>query len=510
MPTPANSINEATTGIVGFTGTSFTATPVTQFDVLIGGATSSAIVNVTNGTTGQFLGANTGAAPTWQTPASGVTSVVTTNATPQFSLAAGVETINFALTNLVLGSSLPALSGATATVGMGSGVLAALTSGSANTVIGYLAGQKITSGASNTIVGQQAFINATTSLNNTVVGNASLSAVTTGAGSNLALGYEILTGLVTGSGNIALGGSAGNSYTGAESNNILICNSGVAAESNVIRIGTQGSGASQQNECFIAGIVGVTTTNSQAVTINSSTGQLGVTALPSFAPNATINQFDDFIGASGDLAQTITSAMSWTTATAITSPWVVTNAIDNGHPGLLSSGSVTTSNPDSYLFAGETAAAGLTLPIILGGGVITVNWVIKIVTLSNSTNRYTLRLGLGDTKGADQANGIYFIYSDNINSSNYTLGTASGSTRTATNSGFAANAGYVNLSISANAAASTITYFVNGVSKGTVATNIPTTALTPFVDVVWSVGTVAAGTILVDLFYMTQTLTTPR
>lgn len=42
----ANSINESTTGIVGFTGTAFTATPVTQYNVLTGGATSSALNNV--------------------------------------------------------------------------------------------------------------------------------------------------------------------------------------------------------------------------------------------------------------------------------------------------------------------------------------------------------------------------------------------------------------------------------------------------------------------------------
>jgi hypothetical protein len=46
MATPANSINETTTGVVGFTGTAFTATAVTQHDVLIGGSTSSTITNV--------------------------------------------------------------------------------------------------------------------------------------------------------------------------------------------------------------------------------------------------------------------------------------------------------------------------------------------------------------------------------------------------------------------------------------------------------------------------------
>ncbi len=41
--TPGNAINEVTTGICGFTGTAFTGTPVTIHNILIGGATSSAI-----------------------------------------------------------------------------------------------------------------------------------------------------------------------------------------------------------------------------------------------------------------------------------------------------------------------------------------------------------------------------------------------------------------------------------------------------------------------------------
>lgn len=42
----ANSINAATSGIVGNTGTSFTGTSVTQYNVIVGGATSSTIANV--------------------------------------------------------------------------------------------------------------------------------------------------------------------------------------------------------------------------------------------------------------------------------------------------------------------------------------------------------------------------------------------------------------------------------------------------------------------------------
>lgn len=44
--TVSNSINEPTTGIVGMTGTGFTATPVTQYNVQVGGATISTLASV--------------------------------------------------------------------------------------------------------------------------------------------------------------------------------------------------------------------------------------------------------------------------------------------------------------------------------------------------------------------------------------------------------------------------------------------------------------------------------
>jgi len=55
----ANSINESTTGICGFTGTGFTATPVTQNAVLIGGSTSSTLSS-SLGTNGTILAGVTG------------------------------------------------------------------------------------------------------------------------------------------------------------------------------------------------------------------------------------------------------------------------------------------------------------------------------------------------------------------------------------------------------------------------------------------------------------------
>lgn len=81
MPTPSNSINEATTGICGFTGTAFTSTPMTQYAVVCGGNTSSTQQHVSGlGTAAQVLTSNgAGALPTWQSAAaSGAMTLIST------------------------------------------------------------------------------------------------------------------------------------------------------------------------------------------------------------------------------------------------------------------------------------------------------------------------------------------------------------------------------------------------------------------------------------------------
>jgi len=133
----------------------------------------------------------------------------------------------------------------------------------------------------NTGLGFDVLNAVTTGADNTAIGHNSSTGITTGS-SNTSLGVSALGTLLTGSNNIAVGQAAGTSYTGAESSNIIIGNTGTNGESNTIRIGTQGAGAGQQNRAFIAGITGVTVANTQLVTINTATGQLGTTPVFSF------------------------------------------------------------------------------------------------------------------------------------------------------------------------------------------------------------------------------------
>lgn len=237
------------------------------------------------------------------------------------------ETINFGLTNLILGSSSPSIAGAILNVGVGLNALSDLTTGSSNSAIGAGSLLHLTTGNRNTAIGNStlnalatgsdntalgddalqnftasqatavgsgALAGAVTGNNNVAVGFNSLLVANTGdentalgsgtleelttASFNTAVGYGALSDVITGQANTALGVNAGTNYTTTESSNLVLGNIGVTNDNNTIRIGQQGAGLGQQNKCFIAGIVGVSVSNAQTVVINSATGQLGIGA----------------------------------------------------------------------------------------------------------------------------------------------------------------------------------------------------------------------------------------
>lgn len=234
-----------------------------------------------------------------------------------------------------------------------------------------------------------------------------------------------------------------------------------------------------------------------------------------FTPTSVINISDDFINASK-----FTSAVSTSTSIASSLGWGHQNlnvlaATENGHPGILSSVAGLTANANAWLWAGQNSAQAVVPSIVLGGGTITLSWVIKIENLSDVTNRYILRCGLGDTYAianpTDQVNGVYFEYSDDINSGDWNYKTASASSRTTGNSSTAVTTGWHNLTMTINAAASSISFTVDGVSLGAaITTDIPTAAISPIFYLGSTAGTIPTAALLIDLFYMTQTLTTPR
>jgi hypothetical protein len=149
----------------------------------------------------------------------------------------------------------------------GVNALAQNTSGDANLASGFRALWHNTRGLDNTASGANAMANNSTGSINTASGYNALGANTAGYG-NSAFGVSALYNN-NGTYNIAIGLNAGfNLTTGTQ--NIDVGNRGVGAESNTIRIGTQGT----QTATFIAGISGTGVTGPDVV-VNSN-GQLGI------------------------------------------------------------------------------------------------------------------------------------------------------------------------------------------------------------------------------------------
>jgi len=150
------------------------------------------------------------------------------------------------------------------------------TFGTGNTFVGVSSGNfTLSSSSRNTAVGSGALDDITTNANdNTCIGWTSAS-ITTGS-QNTFVGSAI-AGVTTGSGNNFFGFATGANYTSSESDNILIQNAGVLGESNICRIGTEGTGAGQITDMYLAGTVhasqiataGITGTSTLSFTRNS-------------------------------------------------------------------------------------------------------------------------------------------------------------------------------------------------------------------------------------------------
>ena len=320
-----NAINLKAMGLAYYDGAgTFTTPSLTQFAVVIGDANNDVTSVGSLGTSGQVLTSNgAGMAPSWTSVA---TSITTING-DSGSITGSTVTIKAGVSTLNSGSSVSFVnSGTTSTFNV--------TDANANTIVGLNAGKASITGT-----------------NNTAFGSLSAAALTTG-GSNVAIGYNALHALTTGASNIAIGTSAGSSYTAGESNNILLGNTGTAAESATIRIGTAGT----QTACFIVGIEGVSVSNTQMVTINTVTNQLGSQAIPAgtvTSVSGTVNR----ITSTGGATPVIDISAAYVGQTSLTTLGTITTGTWNGTTIGTAFGGTgdTTFTPYSVIVAGTTA-----------------------------------------------------------------------------------------------------------------------------------------------------------
>ena len=276
-------------------------TAMTAYAVVCGGTTpTGALQSVSGlGSAGQILTSNGAAAlPTFQAaPASGIGTLngdsgsatgatVTLDAYPSSG-----KTVTFSGSGATMTLATTDANDNTSVGSWPTG--SAYTTGSRNTSLGYLSGGYITTANDNTLIGWGCGLPANGN-SNTAIGSKALYACNTGSSNvavgenaghdfqsasyNTVVGHGALFSVLTGSRNIAIGLGGGSNYTGAESSNIIIANAGTLGESNVIRVGTSGSGSGQQNKCYIAGINGVNVGSVASVLTNSG-DQLGTATI---------------------------------------------------------------------------------------------------------------------------------------------------------------------------------------------------------------------------------------
>ena len=132
--------------------------------------------------------------------------------------------------------------------------------GSQNTFAGESSGNLSLTGSQNTFCGYHSGISLTSGSYNSVLGAAGQS-------------------LTTGNANLILGDGSGSSYTSSESFNVCVAHTGVTGDSHVMRLGFDSHLGGQVSSAYIAGVIGTNVSNTEMVTIDSTTGQLGVQSL---------------------------------------------------------------------------------------------------------------------------------------------------------------------------------------------------------------------------------------
>jgi hypothetical protein len=227
------------------------------------------------------------------------------------------------------------------------------------------------------------------------------------------------------------------------------------------------------------------------------------TATTPFSPNSVVDIVDDFFPSAGSTA----GVFQWNTGG--TAPGTATQ----DHPGVIHIPAVSGIGSPNYMYLGEFIGPVDQGSFVLGGGLFSLNFVLNLLTLSNITDTYSIYIGLMDVPSivglsVPPIDGIYFTYTDTVNSGNWQIVTIASSVSTTVNTAVPADTNYNNFGLVINAAGTSVQFFINGVSVGTIATTIPSANLSPVIFHNPTNGSPAGFDI--DLFYSRLILTTPR
>jgi hypothetical protein len=174
-----------------------------------------------------------------------------------------------------------------------------------------------------------------------------------------------------------------------------------------------------------------------------------------------------------------------TGATTVISDYGV-NSTENAF-GVISQTTGTTATGETHWYNGG-AGGGINL-IRFGSQALDWYWRSAISAVSDGTNTYSITNGFGEqVTSKDQNEGAYFTYTHSVNGGRWQCVTASGGTRTTTDSGVSASTSYQQFRIVVNQSGTEVLFYIDGSLVATHTTNIPTANTALVSNIVKSAG----------------------
>jgi hypothetical protein len=201
----------------------------------------------------------------------------------------------------------------------------------------------------------------------------------------------------------------------------------------------------------------------QMVIVNSTSASGLAYDFPALDVSWSYEIYHDFMSVPTTSEWVLSSTTTGTGASIVSNNTTITDGSRIGEI-IMESGSTST---------GLCAVSGK--PFYTGNGQIIFDCPINLDQLSNSTDTFTINIGLSNsTAGVGQNNGIYFNYTNGINSGRFQCVCNLAGTSTTADSGVTVAAStWYNLQIIVNAAASSVEFYINQSLVSTITSNIP-------------------------------------
>ena len=157
-------------------------------------------------------------------------------------------------------------------------------------------------------------------------------------------------------------------------------------------------------------------------------------------------------------------------AQSLTGGSIVAASGDQNHPGIITLSTLAVATNSAAITSATNA-------VRFGGGAARLVVIFRVPTLSDATDTFTVRVGFCDATNAESTDGAFVRYTHGTNSGKFQFVTRNNNVETATDTNI--NVGvntWYRVQIDVNAAGTSATCTIFGVSVATNTTNIPTAA----------------------------------